>query len=289
MNNNLFNKVIQINGLKYEFTPYGIEYIKGLIANGYTYKQIGTKLGISPNTISYRCREYGIAKPFSIHSRKKKYPFNELYFKEIDSPEKAYWFGFIAADGYVNSNRGILEIGLQRKDEEHLVKFLQAIGSNKPIYQKQSCCKNKIYLSSIIRINSYQMVQDLSKIGIVDRKSLIYTPPTKKQLPDSLIKYWILGYLDGDGCICIGQNGRFSLSFVGTKATLDFIQNYFKTNVAYRHEHQSSQTYSIIYTEGLTQKILNYLYDDISIPLCLKRKYNKYLEICQIYKEKNGI
>jgi len=30
----------------------------------------------------------------------KKYQFNTRYFNKIDTPEKAYWLGFIAADGY---------------------------------------------------------------------------------------------------------------------------------------------------------------------------------------------
>ena len=36
----------------------------------------------------------------------KKYTVNENYFENIDNEEKAYWLGFLYADGYVRMKDG---------------------------------------------------------------------------------------------------------------------------------------------------------------------------------------
>ena len=57
----------------------------------------------------------------------RKHFFNENYFEVIDSEDKAYWLGFISADGCVaksskyNSYR--LQIAISSIDSDHLNKF----------------------------------------------------------------------------------------------------------------------------------------------------------------------
>ena len=57
----------------------------------------------------------------------RKYFFNESIFDNIDTAEKAYWIGFITADGYINEKRGWLSIQLQYSDIDHLKKFAKFI------------------------------------------------------------------------------------------------------------------------------------------------------------------
>lgn len=69
---------------------------------------------------------------------------NFHYFDKIDSPNKAYWLGFIWADGYIakrerkmpNGNIGIeynLKLSLMQNDAAHVEKFLKDIESNYPV------------------------------------------------------------------------------------------------------------------------------------------------------------
>ena len=59
----------------------------------------------------------------------KKY--NRHIFDTIDTPEKAYWLGFIIADGYLNINRRMLRIKLGDIDKSHLIKYIEFLDGDK--------------------------------------------------------------------------------------------------------------------------------------------------------------
>ena len=44
-------------------------------------------------------------------------------FDTIDSEEKAYWLGFLMADGYVRSDSNVIGIELSYVDIDHMKKF----------------------------------------------------------------------------------------------------------------------------------------------------------------------
>ena len=49
--------------------------------------------------------------------------FDNTVFDTIDTEEKAYWLGFMYADGYVQNNGNSVELSLKGSDVEHLEKF----------------------------------------------------------------------------------------------------------------------------------------------------------------------
>ena len=53
--------------------------------------------------------------------------YNRHIFDNIDNEEKAYWLGFIVADGYLNLDKHMLRIKLGNKDKRHLIKFIKFI------------------------------------------------------------------------------------------------------------------------------------------------------------------
>ena len=60
---------------------------------------------------------------------------NVLYnFEKIDTEEKAYWLGFLYADGSVGSKDDRIELGLAEKDFHHIEKFRDFIGINNKIF-----------------------------------------------------------------------------------------------------------------------------------------------------------
>ncbi len=56
--------------------------------------------------------------------------YNRHIFDNIDSAEKAYWLGFIIADGYLNDDKNMLRIKLGDKDKIHLEKFINFLGGD---------------------------------------------------------------------------------------------------------------------------------------------------------------
>lgn len=63
----------------------------------------------------------------------KKYTAYYAFFKEIDTEEKAYWLGFIAADGFITTRDNTVGITLGRKDKNHLFKFTKSISATNPV------------------------------------------------------------------------------------------------------------------------------------------------------------
>ena len=98
---------------------------------------------------------------------------NVLYnFKTIDTEEKAYWLGFLYADGSVGSNDDRIELGLAERDLHHIEKFRDFIGINNKISYRE---KTKSYGYAF---KSQNCKQDLNNKGGVARKSLIIIYPT---------------------------------------------------------------------------------------------------------------
>jgi hypothetical protein len=73
---------------------------------GTTEKEISAKFGISLR------QYYNLLKLNNIEKRPKvsKFNFNEDYFESIDTEDKAYFLGFIVADGSVSDDTNTIKI-----------------------------------------------------------------------------------------------------------------------------------------------------------------------------------
>lgn len=100
------------------------------------------------------------------------------------------------------------------------------------------------------------MVDVLTNYGCIPKKSLTLTFPDKNVFKDkSLIRHFIRGYFDGDGCITYANANHSSIevSIVGTKPFLDECINCF--DCGYQHirlnrpETGNTSTYVLIATD----------------------------------------
>lgn len=260
---------------KYLLTEKGLSFLSEELERGNSYIQLAKIFDINPDTLANLAKENNIHK-----DNRRKYTINEHYFDIIDSKEKAYWLGFLAADGYVDQNRGIIDISLQEEDKSHIQRFLKAIGSNKMPKERHSYFNNKDHKCYGVVVNSKIMTQRLLHYGLYANKSLTLSRPYSETIPRCWIKYWILGYFDGDGCLSIWNSKgsvRYKMGFLGTKDVIDFIQEFFGTNKTVRLAHNCKATYQFTYTETLTKQCLDYFYRDLDVlEFCLQRKYQKY-------------
>lgn len=238
---------------------------------------------------------YGILKRLGVNSKRKivltdeqrlsrrKFNVNDDYFENIDTPEKAYWLGFLYADGWLVSNEDKIGITLCKEDKCHLESFKKAIDSESPIktYKQGSGYANgEDYIR--ILITSKKMKKDLIRHGVLAQKTNILKFPS---LDKNLYNHFIRGYFDGDGSLTYGGtlvNGKrvFNIKFVGTKELLESIQNILGLNLklGQRHPERDINNYDFTINGNVqVKRIMDYLYNNSTIHL--ERKYKKYLEL----------
>lgn len=198
------------------------------------------------------------------------------HFEKINTEEKAYWLGFLYADGSVNSKEDKIELGLAEKDLHHIEKFKAFLGINNKISYRES---TKSYRMSF---RSQSCKQDLIDKGCIPKKSLVLQYPTEQQVPFYLMKHFIRGYFDGDGWFT-NTPDCFQVGLIGTEAFikgfLDTVDNINKTNKIFIcHRENGIKRYVF----GAYQDVLNFLnwiYQDATV--YLDRKYEYYLDFIQ--------
>ena len=202
--------------------------------------------------------------------------FDNCIFDKIDTEEKAYWLGFLEADGCVHSGNGDfrIELGLKAEDYHHLEKFKKFIGKNNKISWRAS---TKSYR---FNFRDKKIHSDLIRLGCVPKKSLILNFPNESQVPDNLLKHFIRGYFDGDGSFWF-EGKQFGLNILSSSSFLNGLKkrikifsdisiypvHYERPNGAYRIQTGSSD---------VINAFLEWIYKDSNI--YLDRKYQKYLK-----------
>ena len=94
------------------------EYILNI--NNYpNLQQISAKYNVDHHIVSKEIKKKGYDILDFCHFKK----FNEHIFDIIDTEEKAYWLGFIYADGCISLKTNAFEISLKYDDINHLNKF----------------------------------------------------------------------------------------------------------------------------------------------------------------------
>jgi hypothetical protein len=258
--------------------------------NNLTYKQIceyinlNNKIKKTEKQVRRHARYLGLSK---INTT-----INKSIFKNIDSEEKAYWLGFLYADGWVCTTDRNAEIGIELNisDIEHLYKFSKFLNANVEIttHKKRIKIANNKHITNTetckIRIYSKEIAEDLIRHGVCKNKTYKESHPVIED--DFLFIHFLRGFLDGDGCIWKSKNS-YGVKF--TNANLKLLQyiqqNLFKlgfnsnifTSNQYRHD---------LFIKGDKIKFLNMLYSNANI--YLERKYKIYKDAVCFRNEANN-
>lgn len=177
-----------------------------------TAHQISKELNCSVSFIHKIWKEKSLSG-----SIKTIYSYNEKYFEVIDTSEKAYWLGFIAADGCLyrrEGHQGMVSIAINEKDLELLNNFKNEINTTKPISITQHKKRPETRMANL-QITGDKIFNDILSLGIGIRKTYdmdldqVFQKIPKKYIPD-----FILGYFDGDGSIDIPEDGTIAKSHV---------------------------------------------------------------------------
>lgn len=157
-----------------------------LYKDGWSAAKIGAIFNVDPDTIIRLLKILGIA----VTSR--QYKMHEQYFSVIDTPAKAYIFGFIVADGCVQDSNLLIDI---REPDNDLLQYIRDQifpNKDKPIFNYHDGKMSRLGIHSTI------ITKDLAKLGCVSNKTknidTLYIPD------DHLFWHFLRGFFDGDGC-----------------------------------------------------------------------------------------
>lgn len=227
-----------------------------------------------------------------------KYNYNKDYFLKIDSSEKAYWLGFLYADGCITRyyrNEKLksmsLELTLCKEDYNHLCKLNKCLSSNVPIKSKIVRTNQHEYEESKLVINCTKLCYDLINLGCTPNKTFSIELPDDFKVPDIYKRDFIRGFFDGDGCICITtMSGKphISVSITGIEKMLDSIINYLISNGVIRinpkkYIKDNEKVKSFYLYGNMAKDFLDYIYKDASV--YLDRKYKKYKDFYKDYSD----
>jgi hypothetical protein len=225
-----------------------------------------------------------IIKNSGIELTNRRYKVNHDYFNVIDTQEKAYWLGFLYADGYIRERKSgnSLELKLSVKDYEHLLLFRECIESNHLIKESQSKVNygGGISISNMVHLAMYssKLVNSIKKQGIHSRKTFTIERPN---IEKEMMSHFIRGYFDGDGSFSFNPE-KYSIKTQIVSASEDFkkfIINELENNNIKINLYSDIKLQ--IQNKLDNKKFYNYIYNNAKI--YLKRKKEKYEEFRRYY------
>lgn len=264
------------------------EKVKNLHEKNYSTGEIANELKMKNSNVSmYLNKIYGKNRTKNLNHKvlNKKYKVNEDYFNSIDTKDKAYFLGLLYADGCISSNSNVIQIALQKEDENILEVFSKKIETIKPLrliksdiikgFDSKKQYKRKEQI--LMYIHSLKMKKDLIKLGCTPKKSLTLKFPTKEQVSKQFIPDFLRGYFDGDGNIYEGTKNRWSISIAGNIAFCNSLQLIFNENNINSSitKHITNNIYYLrIFGRLNCIDFYNFIYKDSTI--YLERKYKKF-------------
>lgn len=215
-----------------------------------------------------------------LRRRGKRIDFDETFFENIDSERKAYWLGFIYADGNITKNR--LRIEIKEQDRYILEEFNRDLGSNNKICTCESCHEYNGYIINkknvYIGYCSDKLVYDLKKLGVIPNKTFKINSIPK--INRNLVRHFIRGYFDGDGTVYDYHHHGLSFGFYGQHNFLEEIKGVLlnELNLSDRKIHDKETVSMLTFSRKEDiKRFYDYIYNDSTI--YLKRKKNKFKKI----------
>lgn len=241
------------------------QYLEGL-----TTKELGNLYNCSDGTIRNILKKNNISRREAVRRIPK---FLDTYFLDINTEYKAYFLGFIYADGSIcttKTNTCVFQFELQEQDK-YIIEFLLK-ELNYPLERLKTYKRNNRNPTSKVSIVSKVFTDSLESYGIVPQKSFNSNIPT---IPPNLFKHFLRGLFDGDGSI-----GKHRLTLVA--ANKDFLIKIKESLTAQlKLNPKALQIYKTgenTFTLSINRKIereliLDHLYSDAKIALKRKAHY----------------
>lgn len=254
--------------------------------SGRTIVDLARECNVTPETYRKYLREVGEDPKGRVFT----YECDRSYFRVIDTQEKAYWLGFIYADGNISVSKGNfynLSITLSEKDEGQLEKLRKALNTNIPIKRRKTTNPHTGKPSKMSRldIGSKELTSDLASHGCTPKKSLTKKFPS---LEEEMYPHFLRGYFDGNGSFIVSKTNYFAIQLASSVYFLQGMMDFLEETLSIRpkkiyHPLNAKSddwgTWKCVQKEAST--LAEYLYEKSTIHL--DRKYQKLVD----YKKGN--
>lgn len=266
------------------------ELVDQLIHARFPKKEICKRANISFTDLQIYIRNNNIIMP---RLGNRRFYSDDSFFENINSEEKAYWLGFLYADGSISSQKYAYSIclSLALKDIDHIKLFKKSIKSEKKIfltkvnytYKKNSRTK----VSAGIRLSSKKIWLDLKRLGCTTQKTLSLKFPKETMVPRHFMRHFVRGYFDGDGCIFRSKHSyEKRIEFVSSDAFILSLKDYLigsGISKCYVRPHHASTGISYLRIDRSDDilKVYNLMYSECTFFLKRKKDIadNMYNEI----------
>lgn len=242
-----------------------------IVNKKYSANKAAKELQIDCGTMRKRLKK---KKGLTLLADGKKY-VDSHFFDVIDSEKKAYWLGFLTADGYVNNNTEI-SLCLAEVDKAHIESFKEDLKSDHIISKKKTKLNEKEFISYRISFKDKHMNEVLKSYGLTNNKS--YDAYIPNCIPNNLMKHYFRGLIDGDGSIMnrSGAKHLFDISFCsGSNKMIEQFVSIIEKNLDVKMKIRKSRglVEARLFNQVEIKLLLKWLYGESTIHL--PRKYDK--------------
>ena len=261
---------------------YKNEIINEYINNKKSANVICKQYNCDSSSIIRHLREWGIPIRNSASNRYNNlYNVNIHYFDNIDTEHKAYWLGYIFADGHISKKMHLM-FGCQKVDIDILEQVKKDFDCTYPIRINKDN-------NPILNICSKHMCETLLSMGFTHKKS--YEVDFQKivtYIPEHLLHHFVRGMFDGDGSIRYYnydyvKGYQYHFGYTGLKEVCEFVAKFLRLTTKLARE-RNTNTYTLKTTNApMIKYIYGVLYKDATI-YC-KRKYDIFQEILMLIKK----
>ncbi|MFW9829145.1 MAG: hypothetical protein ACFFEY_16335 [Candidatus Thorarchaeota archaeon] len=190
------------------------------------------------------------------------------YFKVIDTKEKAYWLGWLFAEGWLSLQKEGIRFGVEISIKEEILidRFINAIGFN-PKYKKYR------YNTKVgIRLLNAQFTNNLMKHGFIIGRAKSKSIQLPNLNSEELYLAFLLGYYDGDGKVRTSRINCGSKKFLIQILQL-FDLNYKITKKTSGGPIEGREINGVCFEMGLGKDLFNLMLDNYQFSLPRKRIY----------------
>ena len=271
---------IRVNGIPYNkpstnIHPQFHEEIKHKYISGSSSNVLAKQYDVGNDAILRFLRNSGIAivKPTDTKFYKQGYTINRDAFKDLDSEETAYFYGWLLTDGNMSDN-GRVSLEVQRIDEDIILNLQKYLNLSRDVFRRSryDVRTNNTYHSTETYFSDAVINESLYVLGMTPRKSMKEVCPEVFQYN----RHFWRGVLEGDGWI---GKSRYDCGVVGSKELVESFKKYCLSigiSKVFVGEHQGELYISRISNLTEASLLLKELYRDTD--LFLKRKYSLFKE-----------